>query len=122
MKRLTISIGILAIVVALEIWGLFWVRDYSAELSDRLTKMSAQVGEQDLLPQLNEMEEDWQQHRRVMSLFIHEKLMDDFESNLTEARYRLLTDQPEADLWLRMAADAAAEIWEMERPTLQNIL
>ncbi|MDD6031994.1 MAG: DUF4363 family protein [Oscillospiraceae bacterium] len=123
MKRLAVSIAIISAIVILESWGLFWVRDYTADLSSQLTALSQQLDHpEEVLEQLDRIEEQWHENRKLMSLFIHEKVMDDFEENAAEARLRLQTGEPEAALRLQMAAEAAKEIWEREKPSLQNVL
>ena len=72
--------------------------------------------------QLETLEARWKEKRRVLGLYVHEAAMNEFEMDLAEARVRLERDDEEAAILLRVAAEAAAAIWERERPTLPNIL
>lgn len=124
MKRLTVIVTILTAIVLLEGWGAFWLRDYSERLSGSLTALSGQVdGAPDrVLRELTGIREEWTERRKILSIYIHESPMDNFERDLTQALLRLENGDGEAALWMKMAADAATEIWERERPTIQNIL
>jgi len=124
MKRLAVIVTILTAIVLLEGWGAFWLRDYSEELSVRLTALSEQVDKAPgrVLGELTGIREEWTERRKILSIYIHENPMDNFERDLTQAIFRLEKGDGEAALWMRMAADAATEIWEREKPTIQNIL
>lgn len=124
MKRLSLIVAILTVIVLLESWGALWLRDYSEELSAELTSLSGQVDSSPdaVLEELTRIHGEWTKRRKILSIYIHENPMDSFERDLTEAILRLEEEDGEAALWMRLAADAAAEIWEREKPTVQNIL
>jgi len=119
MKRLSLILTILGFVIAAELAGLTWVKDYTNDLSAELTALSRQ---EDILPRLEEIRGEWDSRRRIMSIFLHERTLDHFEESLTDAALRIRTDETDAAFWLQTAADAAKGIWESERPDLQNIL
>lgn len=118
MKRLGLILAILAVVTAAEIRGLAWTKEYSAALSDRLTALSEA---QDPLPALDDLAEEWEQNRRLMSLFLHERPLDSFEDRLASARSHASAGTDPSALLLE-AAEAARHIWQNERPSPQNVL
>ena len=124
MKRVTLITVILAVIVALESWGMAWLKGYSEELYGTLNTLSAEAenSPDNALRQLETLEARWKEKRRGFGVYVHEAAMNEFEMDLAEARVRLERDDEEAAILLRVAAEAAAAIWERERPTLPNIL
>lgn len=124
MKRLTLITAILAAIVVLESFGMAWLKDYSEELHETLHTLSerADVSPDDTLNELEALESRWKEQRRVLGIYVHEAAMNEFEMDLAEAKVRLERGDKEAAILLQVAAEAAAAIWERERPTLPNIL
>lgn len=124
MKRLTLITAILAAIVVLESFGMAWLKDYSEELHETLHTLSeqAEISPDDTLNELEALESRWKEQRRVLGLYVHEAAMNEFEMDLAEAKVRLERGDKEAAILLQVAAEAAAAIWERERPTLPNIL
>ena len=119
MKRLILIFAILLFIAVGEYTALFRTKQYTDSLSAALTSLSS---EEAPLRALETLEKEWFSRRKLMSLFLHERSMDEFERLLYRAKLHAAADDSDTALLLLEAAAAAENIWQSERADLQNIL
>ena len=119
MKRLVLILSILFFIAVGEYTALARTKQYTDDLSLKLTALCE---ESFPLSKLEELEKEWHNRRKTMGLFLHERPLDEFERLLSEAKIRAGQNSSDTPFLLLEAAAAAGKIWENERPSLRNIL
>ncbi len=115
---------ILASGAATQKWLYSYTTGFSAQMES--LSISAQNGEK-VLHEIQAVHADWERYQKWLGAAIHEENLNDLESHIKRAE--MLAGFPENEVYRRdlvlellEAADAAEELWQKEKLSLQNIL
>ena len=128
MKRMVIMLSIVGTIFACGTVSQVWLQGYTKNVSEQLTQLSEDVGSGNGVQQeISALLAEWHQYQKWLGVWTMENNLDPLESHLKHAE--VLAGYPEDETYrhqLRLellnAADAAEELWEKEKVSLQNIL
>ena len=128
MKRMVIMLSIVGTIFACGTVSQVWLQGYTKNVSEQLTQLSEDVGSGNgVQHEISALLAEWHQYQKWLGVWMMENNLDPLESHLKNAE--VLAGYPEDETYrhqLRLellnAADAAEELWEKEKVSLQNIL
>lgn len=128
MKRMVIILSIVGTIFACGTVSQVWLHDYTKNVSAQLSRLSEEVGSgNELQYEISALLTEWHQYQKWLGVWTMENNLDPLESHLKNAE--ALAKYPEDETYLHQlrlellgAADAAEELWEKEKVSLQNIL
>ena len=128
MKRMVIMLSIVGTIFACGTVSQVWLQGYTKNVSVQLTQLSEDVGSRNgVQHEISALLAEWHQYQKWLGVWTMENNLDPLESHLKNAE--VLAGYPEDETYrhqLRLellnAADAAEELWEKEKVSLQNIL
>ena len=128
MKRMVIMLSIVGTIFACGTVSQVWLQGYTKNVSVQLTQLSEDVGSGNgVQHEISALLAEWHQYQKWLGVWTMENNLDPLESHLKNAE--VLAGYPEDETYrhqLRLellnAADAAEELWEKEKVSLQNIL
>lgn len=125
MKRLITIICLLGAIVAGSVFSLFWLKSYSEQTAAHLSAIAehAQNDPQKAAGELKKLEEDWEEKKSVIGLFVHETPLNTFSEKLESCKALLRQKNVEEfQVEVEKAAAAVLDIYKKELPTLENVL
>lgn len=128
MKRMVIMLSIVGTILACGAASQVWLHDYTEDMSTQLNLLSEAVGNGDQVQhEISAILADWDQCQKKLSVWMSENNLDQVETHLKSAE--MLSHYPDDETYrhqLRLellnAADAAEELWQKEKVSIQNIL
>lgn len=128
MKRMVIMLSIVGTIFACGTVSQVWLQGYTKNVSEQLTQLSEDVGSGNgVQHEISALLAEWHQYQKWLGVWTMENNLDPLESHLKNAE--VLAGYPKDETYrhqLRLellnAADAAEELWEKEKVSLQNIL
>ncbi len=128
MKRMVIILSIVGTILACGTMSQVWLQGYTEDMSTQLNLLSEAVGNGDeVRHEISAILAEWQQCQKKLGVWTTENYLDQLESHLKNAE--MLSKYPEDETYrhqlrleLQNAADAAEELWQKEKISLQNIL
>lgn len=128
MKRMVIMLSIVGTIFACGTVSQVWLQGYTKNVFEQLTQLSEDVGSGNgVQHEISALLAEWHQYQKWLGVWTMENNLDPLESHLKNAE--VLAGYPEDETYrhqLRLellnAADAAEELWEKEKVSLQNIL
>ena len=127
MKRMAVLLTILGSLLAAGAVSENWLHDYTRNLSAQLTELSGSAESGKMIrSEISALLSEWQEAQARYGMWTTENHLDPLETHLKNAEmYASLPPDEEHLKQLRVellsAADAAEELWEKERVSLQNI-
>lgn len=128
MKRMVIMLSIVGTILACGAVTQVWLHQYTEDMSVQLELLSEAVGKGDpVRHEIGAILSEWDQCQKHMGIWASENVLDQVESHLKNAE--MLSHYPDDETYrhqLRLellnAADAAEELWQKEKISIQNIL
>ena len=128
MKRMVIMLSIVGTIFACGTVSQVWLQGYTKNVSEQLTQLSEDVGSGNgVQHEISALLAEWHQYQKWLGVWTMENNLDPLESHLKNAE--ALAQYPKDETYLHQlrlellsAADAAEELWEKEKVSLQNIL
>ncbi len=105
-----------------------WLHRYTQELKEQMEQLSYSAGlGEEVQTELRAISSDWEEYQKGLGAIIREESLNEVEKHIKKAELLTqMTDQQEIRqelvMELREAADAAEELWQKEKVSLQNIL
>ena len=128
MKRMVILLSLVGVILASGAASQIWLHQYTRNLKEQMEQLSfsAVQGEQVQI-ELRAIYADWEEYQRMLGMTIREEHLDEVEKHMKRAEFitRLPEEQQnreELAMELLEAADAAEELWQKEKISIQNIL
>lgn len=128
MKRMVILLSLVGVILASGAASQIWLHQYTRNLKKQMEQLSfsAVQGEQ-VQTELRAIYADWEEYQRMLGMTIREEHLDEVEKHMKRAEFiiRLPEEQQnreELAMELLEAADAAEELWQKEKISIQNIL
>jgi hypothetical protein len=128
MKRMVVMLSIVGALLTCGVVSQVWLKNYTEQMSDQLELLSDAVGSgEEIRYEIGAILNEWEQYQKRLGLWTSENYLDPLESHLKNAE--LLSRYAEDDTYrhqlrleLMSAADAAEELWQKEKISVQNIL
>lgn len=128
MKRMVIMLSIVGTILACGTVSQVWLHRYTDDMSTQLSLLSEAVGNGDQVQhEISAILSEWEQCQKRLGIWTSENTLDQLESHLKNAE--MLSHYPydetyrhQLRLELLNAADAAEELWQKEKVSIQNIL
>lgn len=124
-KRVLLSVSLLVIAVAAITAGMFWLGYTVSGLTDILdrTVVALENGEaENAAAQYEEFSESYEKDRKHLALFIHDSVMDEIDSLVSEIKMLISDkDTEKAAEKLKNLRNKIGNIWDSVIPTAENI-
>lgn len=123
MKRVaTISILLLLILI-FGIGSLCWLKTVTNGFSARLEQLDSVSEPSEALNALAGIQEEWEQKKRWIGVFVREEPLTEISDRLEECAALLRTgNTDDFSVRLRQTVFSIRDLYQRERPSLQNIL
>ncbi len=128
MKRMVILLSLVGVILGSGVASQVWLHNYTLELKQQMEQLSYSAGlGEEVQTELRAIYSDWEAYQKRLGATIREENLNEVEKHMKRAELLTrMTDQQEIRQELVMelmeAADAAEELWQKEKISLQNIL
>ena len=128
MKRMVILLSLVGVILSSGAASQVWLHQYTRDLKEQMEQLSfSAVQGEKVQTELRAIYADWEEYQRMLGIAIREEHLDEVEKHMKRAEFltRLAEEQQnkeELAMELMEAADAAEELWQKEKISIQNIL
>lgn len=128
MKRMVVLLSLVGVIFASGAASQIWLHQYTRGLKEQMEQLShAAVQGEQVQAEIRAIYADWEEYQRMLGMAVREEHLDEVEKHMKRAEFmtRLPAEQQnreELAMELLEAADAADELWQKEKISIQNIL
>ena len=128
MKRMVVLMSLVGLLLGCGAVSQQWLHRYTGGLKAQMEELSkAAQGGENVKYEIRAIRADWTRYQQWLGATTHEDKLDQLEVHIKRAE--MLAGFPDSDVYRRElvlelleVGDAAEELWEKERLSLQNIL
>ena len=127
MKRMVILLSLVGLLLGSGAVSQNWLHGYTGGLKAQMEELSEAVQQgENIKYEIRAIRADWTRYQQWLGAEAHENKLDQLEAHIKRAE--MLAGFPDSDVYRRElvlelleVGDAAEELWEKERLSLQNI-
>ena len=128
MKRMVVLLSLVGLLLGSGVMSQKWLHGYTGSLKSQMEELSQAVQQgENVKYEIRAIRADWIRYQQWLGAEAHEDKLDQLEVHIKRAE--MLAGFPDSDVYRRElvlelleVGDAAEELWEKERLSLQNIL
>ena len=128
MKRMVVLLSLVGLLLGSGVMSQKWLHGYTGSLKSQMEELSQAVQQgENVKYEIRAIRADWTRYQQWLGAEAHEDKLDQLEVHIKRAE--MLAGFPDSDVYRRElvlelveVGDAAEELWEKERLSLQNIL
>ena len=128
MKRMVVLLSLVGLLLGSGVMSQKWLHGYTGSLKSQMEELSQAVQQgENVKYEIRAIRADWTRYQQWLGAVAHEDKLDQLEVHIKRAE--MLAGFPDSDVYRRElvlelleVGDAAEELWEKERLSLQNIL
>ena len=128
MKRMVVLLSLVGLLLGSGVMSQKWLHGYTGSLKSQMEELSQAVQQgENVKYEIRAILADWTRYQQWLGAEAHEDKLDQLEVHIKRAE--MLAGFPDSDVYRRElvlelleVGDAAEELWEKERLSLQNIL
>ena len=128
MKRMVVLLSLVGLLLGSGVMSQKWLHGYTGSLKSQMEELSQAVQHgENVKYEIRAIRADWTRYQQWLGAEAHEDKLDQLEVHIKRAE--MLAGFPDSDVYRRElvlelleVGDAAEELWEKERLSLQNIL
>lgn len=128
MKRMVVLLSLVGLLLGSGVMSQKWLHGYTGSLKSQMEELSQAVQQgENVKYEIRAIRADWTRYQQWLGAKAHEDKLDQLEVHIKRAE--MLAGFPDSDVYRRElvlelleVGDAAEELWEKERLSLQNIL
>ena len=128
MKRMVVLLSLVGLLLGSGVMSQKWLHGYTGSLKSQMEELSQAVQQgENVKYEIRAIRADWTRYQQWLGTEAHEDKLDQLEVHIKRAE--MLAGFPDSDVYRRElvlelleVGDAAEELWEKERLSLQNIL
>lgn len=128
MKRMVVLLSLVGLLLGSGVFSQNYLRRYTGELKDQTEELSRAVeAGENIKYEIRAIHSDWGAYQKWLGAEAHEDRLDQLEAHIKRAE--MLAGFPNSDVYRRELVlelleigDAAEELWQKEKLSLQNIL
>ena len=128
MKRMVVLLSLVGLLLGSGVMSQKWLHGYTGSLKSQMEELSQAVQQgENVKYEIRAIRADWTRYQQWLGAEVHEDKLDQLEVHIKRAE--MLAGFPDSDVYRRElvlelleVGDAAEELWEKERLSLQNIL
>lgn len=125
---MVILLSLVGVILSSGAASQVWLHQYTRDLKEQMEQLSfSAVQGEKVQTELRAIYADWEEYQRMLGIAIREEHLDEVGKHMKRAEFltRLPEEQQnkeELAMELMEAADAAEELWQKEKISIQNIL
>ena len=128
MKRMVVLLSLVGLLLGSGVFFQNYLHRYTGELKDQTEELSRAVeAGENVKYEIRAIHSDWEAYQKWLGAEAHEDRLDQLEAHIKRAE--MLAGFPNSDVYRRELVlelleigDAAEELWQKEKMSLQNIL
>lgn len=128
MKRMVVLLSLVGLLLGSGFFSQNYLHRYTGELKDQTEELSRAVeAGENIKYEIRAIHSDWGAYQKWLGAEAHEDRLDQLEAHIKRAE--MLAGFPNSDVYRRELVlelleigDAAEELWQKEKLSLQNIL
>ena len=128
MKRMVVLLSLVGLLLGSGVFSQNYLHRYTGELKDQTEELSRAVeAGENIKYEIRAIHSDWGAYQKWLGAEAHEDRLDQLEAHIERAE--MLAGFPNSDVYRRELVlelleigDAAEELWQKEKMSLQNIL
>lgn len=128
MKRMVVLLSLVGLLLGSGVFSQNYLHRYTGELKDQTEELSRAVeAGENIKYEIRAIHSDWGAYQKWLGAEAHEDRLDQLEAHIKRAE--MLAGFPNSDVYRRELVlelleigDAAEELWQKEKMSLQNIL